>query len=653
MPPPGTSPVALRAWSLILLLSLLTVAGSYLAPSPLRPAVLIVLLAAGVIGAMVPATAIAATLGIAPIVDGLVALLHGFNPAGHQKLGLAWIEPVFLGVTAGLLVRRLWRGQRGPAAVPAARVYVAAMVGVLAVALAPYVADWRGLSGYPVLLMWRALPGFDQGAPEHLLRAGFLLLAAPLWLSAVVDAVRTPTEVRRARVAWLAGAVVAAVYGHWMWTHGQGQTPPRVESLLDDVNSYGSYLVLSLFMAIVVLADERRRDARILAGLALVATTWMLFLSASRVALFAAFAAAVAAVLFGVPRRRLLVGATFLLLVLGAVAGVRMLGTDASHSWRVVRSATDPGLLVGRFVEMRQAVWSATARAFLDRPLAGVGPGRLYASLNDYYRPEDTGWRPVKENAHSYLLQLAAETGVVGLAAFAWLLAATLAPAFRDAAGGMGGRRVLAIGALGYLATCLSGHPLILSRQIILFWGFVGLLAVSSAPVEAPQPVTSRAVRWSPWVLAPVLGVAIIVGPPTRPCPASGDRVSIAYGLGFYPGESTATETWRWMRDAGALRLCNATGAPIAVDLQVPLRSFNSPRTVSAYIRAQRVARDRVERDPMRVMTLSSRLPPGWTTVALVPAPGPQRVDPILHNGDQRSVSVRVGNAAVSVKPAG
>jgi hypothetical protein len=51
-------------------------------------------------------------------------------------------------------------------------------------------------------------------------------------------------------------------------------------------------------------------------------------------------------------------------------------------------------------------------------------------------------------------------------------------------------------------------------------------------------------------------------------------------------------------------------------------------------------------------MTLTARLPPGWTTVAIVPAPGPQRVDPILHNGDQRSVSIRIGDAAVRMRPA-
>ncbi len=606
------------------------------------------LLTAGVIGGVAPATAIAVTLGVAPIIDGLVALLHGVNPALHQSLGLTWIEPIFLGVTAGLLARRLWRGERGPATVPAARVYAAAMVCVLVVALTPYLADWRGLRGYVVLLMWHA----DQGTPEHVLRAGFLLLAVPLWLAAVVESVRTLTEVRRARVAWLAGAVVAALYGQWMWMRGEGQKPPRVESLLDDANSYGSYLVLSFFMAIVVLADERRRGARILAGLALAATTWMLFLSASRIALFAVFAAGVAVVLLAVPPRRWLAGVALLLLVLGVVAGVRMFGTETNLNWRIVREATDPGLYVRRLVEFRQAIWSATARAFLDRPLTGIGPGRLYASLNDYYRPEDTGWRPPKENGHNYFMQLAAETGVVGLGAFVWLLAATLAPAFRDPAGGLGGRRVLAVAAFGYLATCLFGHPLILSRQIILFWGFVGLLAVSPALVEAPQPVASRAARWSPWVLASVFGLAVLVGSPKRSCPASGDHVSITYGLGFYPRESVTTEPWRWIRDAAALKLCNDTGATIAVDLQIPLVSFNSPRTVSAYIGDRRLALDRVEAGPTRVMTLSSRLPPGWTTVAIVPAPGPQRVDPILHNGDQRSVSVRVGDASVSVKPA-
>jgi hypothetical protein len=500
--------------------------------------------------------------------------------------------------------------------------------------------------------MWRALPGVDLSAPEHLLRDGLLLLAAPLWLYAITWSVRTQAHLRQARVAWLAGALVATLYGLWMWLWREGIATPRVPSALDDVNSYGSYLVLSLFMAIVVLADDRRRAARVLAGLSVPATVWMLILAGSRIALMAAIGAATAVAMLALPRRRWVVAVAAIVLTVATVAGLRLLGsaTDANYYLRLVYNSTDPGRLASHFVENRQSLWSASARAFLGHPLAGIGPGRLYPTLGDYYRPGDPGFRPRNEHAHNYFLQLAAETGVVGIIAFVWLLASVLVSALRDPAGGLAGRRILAIGALSYLATCLAGHPLILSRQVVLFWGFVGLLGAASPALETASLSTARAVRWSTWALVPIVLVAISMAPPQRPC-TSPDGVGIAYGLGFYPADSTPTGSWRWMDDAGEVRLCNSTASPVTVDLTVPAASFAVPRTVSAYIGSRRLARYTVG-PPEQTLTLPSiSLPPGWTTVGIVATPGPLRVDPIVHNGDQRTISIGVGEPSISVEP--
>jgi hypothetical protein len=117
--------------------------------------------------------------------------------------------------------------------------------------------------------------------------------------------------------------------------------------------------------------------------------------------------------------------------------------------------------------------------------MAGVGPGLLCRSLSDYYRQGDKSWRPRFENAHDYFLQLGAEIGLFGLFGFLWLIAACLRPAFRDGSSGNQPRYLLMVGALGYLATLLTGHALLLSRQTILFWGFLGVL---SAPYEFAAP---------------------------------------------------------------------------------------------------------------------------------------------------------------------
>ena len=656
MPTTTLTLTAHRARLYVLLVVLGLVAASYAVFAPARPAVLIALAGAAALGLTAPAMAIAMTVGVAPIIDGLVALLYGIQPYQFQSLGLALIEPVFLGTTAGIVMRHLWRREApGGSQRPEGRLYVLGMLCVLAVGLAPYVSDWRSRTGYVLLPMWRALPGLTMGAPEHLLRDGLLLLAAPLWLFAVTTSVRTEVHLRQTRLAWLGGAMVAALYGQWMWIHGQGAVAPRVASALDDVNSYGSYLVLSLFMAVTVLADDRRWGARLLASLSIAATTWMLILAGSRIAFLAALGGGIAMAILAVPRRRWIVAAAAVVLTFTTVAGVWVLtpATEGNTPLGLVRNSTDPERVASYFALTRQAIWSATTRAFLGHPLTGIGPGRLYVTLGDYYLPDDPGLRPPNEHAHNYFLQLAAETGAVGLIVFTWLLAAVLLPALRDPTGGLAGRRVLAIAALGYLATCVSGHALILSRQVVLFWSFLGLLAVSSPAAEATRPFAAHAMRWSSWGLVPIALVAVLLGPPSRPCPAGAAGIGVAYGLGFYAAESTATETWRWMRDTGEMRLCNSTGSTVSVDITVPAASFGRPRAVDAYVGARHLAHYAVgEATQTQVILPAISLPPGWTTVGILAAPGSLRVDPILHNGDQRTISIRVGSPSIALTPA-
>jgi O-Antigen ligase len=642
----------LRALALLVLLGL--IATSYVAQAPFRPAVPIALVAAAALGAMAQALAVAATLGVAPVIDGLMALVQGVSPLPPRTLEVAWTELLFLGTTFGIVARRLWTREKPRAASAAVRFYVLALLSVFAVVLTRDVGDWHS-SRYLPLLMWSAVPDAGQGAPEHTVRAGLLLLAVPLWLDVVDRAVRTQSDLRRTRIAWLLGAMAAALFGQWMWTRGLGQVPPRVESLLDDVNSYGSYLVLSLFLAIVVRADDRRRGVRVLAGLSIVSTLWMLILSASRMALLATLAAGATIALLNLSRRRrrvvaIVALAALLLMTVISVPVLRTPSEPANPILRLLANATIPSRVAGYFVEMRQAVWSAAGRAFLAHPLAGIGPGRLYATLGDYYRPDDRGWRPLHENAHSYFLQLAAETGIVGLVAFGWLLSAALVPALRDRAGGLAGRRVLAIAALGYLATCVSGHPLIISRQVVLFWGFVGLLGLSAVRSDTSHAPAGRAAPWTVWALAPVFVAAVIMAP-RRQCSAGAGGIGANYGLGFYVVESNATGTWRWMRDAGELQLCNTTGSMLVADVALPVTSFRSPRVLEATVADRFLVGHTANPDSVQRLILPSiSLRPGWTTVGIAPAPRSERVDRILHNGDPRSVSVRVGLPSVSVR---
>src|SRR5262249_21078449 len=137
---------------------------------------------------------------------------------------------------------------------------------------------------------------------------------------------------------------------------------------------------------------------------------------------------------------------------------------------------------------------------------------------------------------------------------------------------------VLAVGGLAYLVTSLTGHPLMLSRQVVLFWGFVGLIPAS---VTHENPALSgEQTRLGSLGVAVVactcLGIGLWRGEGID-CPRT--VVSAAYTAGFYPREVSSSErplvvegdapgeelrvrperneAWRWMREAGELTLCN------------------------------------------------------------------------------------------------
>lgn len=64
---------------------------------------------------------------------------------------------------------------------------------------------------------------------------------------------------------------------------------------------------------------------------------------------------------------------------------------------------------------------------FLDHPLLGVGPGNYEVHYLSYSARAGLSGEDTVRDPHSLYVQIAAETGLVGLAAFAWLLAAAFA----------------------------------------------------------------------------------------------------------------------------------------------------------------------------------------------------------------------------------
>jgi putative inorganic carbon (HCO3(-)) transporter len=257
----------------------------------------------------------------------------------------------------------------------------------------------------------------------------------------------------------------------------------RAAGTFGQPNPFGGYINLSLPLGLSLLigrfADLRSRaplhprTLALLAGCALLGLA--LILSWSRGAwLGAAMAVSVVVLAWGVA---LLVGARrneqlrhagkrlLLLLLIVAIIGwtLALAGAadllPASITARLGSIGEQFGVFDVRTVKLtdenyaaveRMAHWQAALAMIQARPWLGYGIGNYPAAYPQYNLP---GWKDPLGHAHNYYLNVAAETGLVGLAAYLLLLLVAFAGAWMVAVRATSGlARGVAIGVLGVLA---------------------------------------------------------------------------------------------------------------------------------------------------------------------------------------------------------
>lgn len=121
-----------------------------------------------------------------------------------------------------------------------------------------------------------------------------------------------------------------------------------------------------------------------------------------------------ALVLAGVGRRRALAGLAGLIALAGVVAALSP----------GLRAQAEPIFTLGGANAGRIAIYRANLDIVRDHPLLGLGFGRYRTAARPYYDAWPAADR--RSHAHSNLLQLAAEAGLLGLAAFCLLFAVVL-----------------------------------------------------------------------------------------------------------------------------------------------------------------------------------------------------------------------------------
>src|SRR5579864_7728730 len=136
------------------------------------------------------------------------------------------------------------------------------------------------------------------------------------------------------------------------------------------------------------------------------------------------------------------------------------------------------------------------------RPVFGVGVGQYYPMSSLFLSPQ-LAWTYGSENAHNYFLQIGGELGLVGLGLFGVWLGSMIVRSGRALALVPGDARLLgaAGGVIALMATCLTGHPLLVGEVAYPFWiqfGLVLALAGSTLLNRALLAGGSRLARVAP-----------------------------------------------------------------------------------------------------------------------------------------------------------
>lgn len=452
------------------------------------------------------------------------ALLPLGHPVG-RLLGssLALTEPLVLAFLAGWLLRGAARAEGGAAGSESTCLVAAALFGaVVAASSTVQLTVLHVFVDYPWPYLQRLFSFLHTGyfrdrSLFQPLSDGMLALEglALFWAAVVLTRRDGRLAPRLAGTIVAAAATVAALSlvqllkasspheGEFLSTLALNLRTKRFAEGFKDFNAAGSVMALALTLAVGLIADARRgARAWLFPAAALLGGLWV---SASRVAVVAApLVIASVAARKALSKRSSRALRRPLLLVVLVVA----LLSAALAPLYVSR----PILLeVGGRLEMARAAVKMTATA----PAFGVGVGRFYA-LSPLFIGASLARSVPRENAHNNFLQVLAELGVVGLAAFLsifWASGRAIMRGFSRSA-----EHPLLPWSLGgvaaFLLTCLTGHPLLVPEAASVFWLALGLTVALARQVEPPgeEEPASRGPRRGligAWMLAAAIACSV------------------------------------------------------------------------------------------------------------------------------------------------
>ncbi len=333
----------------------------------------------------------------------------------------------------------------------------------------------RAMLGWALALLLSALFAQDRAASlPRLTKALFPLLAGVATLRA-----RNVRDAERALAAWFAATAAVAVWGTGVWVMHGASFAQRARGLSGHYMTFAGQLSLMLPVAIAIAVRDRRPAWRIGSGLAALLALVALGATFTRSAWIAFVVSCAVIAGFTWP---------LALIVLAVVVGGVFAFAPGSVGARL-RSVFDPH---NPWNQQRVYMWDAGLRMFRDHPWTGVGLQDLHRLYDQYRLPQAT---ERAGHLHNVIVQVAAQMGAIGLAAFAWLYgslagcAAIGLPASLRRGGFAGAVRLGALAAIvGFLVAGFFEWNFGDEELLYGLWALAGLAwAASTWDAETPD----------------------------------------------------------------------------------------------------------------------------------------------------------------------
>jgi len=605
--------------------------------------------------------AMVAIVAVARPRDGLIVLagLVPFGQIAARYFGaeMRGAEAIVLAGLSGALVRAWWSGR--VRRFPSGPIESAALVFGLVVAAsaveqvwflqvqrhfpAEFLADFRSYVGHEYLWTFRGL-GMVFGA--MLLLEGLALL---VW---AVDCGRDDPTFRERLIGMLVFSAAGAAMLNPAYAveefleRGLPMTwltqfmMRRWTVHVGDVNAASSYFSLMVFLAGGLVAVRGRRGLGWLVA-AIVIAVGGLWLTGSRTAFLAVLLVLaglfVRAVLWKPMRPVRVLLVTVLLSVPLWVAMAYRLSFRSSGE---------------RALAIRWHMLRSAARMVSANPVFGVGIGQYALWVRHYATPELRDLFRVRENAHNNFVQVAGETGLVGLLSFLWVLGVSFREGLRAS------RtdplvRASVLGLMAFVITWLGGHPLLVPAVAYPFWIVLGLAAgagLGAATGHRGAVTAPESGRRIPAVV-PLALTAILLAV-SLPARVDGRMTTLDWtrvSYGFYDWErGPSGEPFRWSGPRARIHV-RADAVRVTLPLRGNAVSSENPLFVDIVVDGRLADEVRIENQAWRSVRVA--LVPSSThhTIDVLPSRSWVPAEVFEGNTDTRRLGVQLGEPSIEL----